>query len=46
MAPGEAEQLRAEAAFLVASQDRGSTLRDALGCSCATCQSTQRQTLF
>jgi hypothetical protein len=42
----DAEQLTAETPVLLASQTQGNSLLDELGCSCATCQSSQRQTLI
>jgi len=46
IAPAAADQLQSEAAVTVTTQTSGSTLRDALGCGCATCQTSQRQTLL
>lgn len=46
MAQGETDPFRAEAAVTMTAQGSGNTLRDALGCGCATCQASQRQTLF
>jgi hypothetical protein len=41
-----ADQLQVEAPVMAASQGQGNSLLDTLGCSCATCQSSQRQTLI
>lgn len=40
----ELGQPQAEVAFLATTQAQGDTLRDALGCGCATCQSIQQPT--
>jgi hypothetical protein len=44
--PPEANRVEAATTFTIATQAGGNTLRDALGCGCATCQASQRQPML
>ncbi len=46
MAQTEADQLPSDVTLMATTQTQENTLRDALGCGCATCQASQRQTMF
>ncbi len=46
IAQPDADQLPSDVTVMATTQTQGNTLRDALGCGCATCQASQRQTIF
>ena len=46
IAQPEADQLSSDVTLMSTTQTQGNTLREALGCGCATCQTSQRQTMI
>jgi hypothetical protein len=46
IAQPDADQLSSDVTLMSTTQTQRNTLRDALSCSCATCQTSQRQTMI